>query len=111
MEGGWNRKSVPYCFCTALKYAHAHCPCERCNGKAVSRYTEYKHWKDSKALASAIASQRINALELTGTTDIVSDTSTTAIPSVATTINTASTSTECSTQDVGTSSIDSSTGS
>ena len=53
MEGGWSRKTVSYCFCAALPYAHAHCPCERCNGKAVSRYTEYKHWKDSKALASA----------------------------------------------------------
>ena len=78
MEGGWNRKSVSYCFCAALKYAHAHCPCERCNGKAVSRYTEYKHWKDSIALASA--SHRINntlELTVTATTDVATDTSTT----------------------------------
>ena len=44
---------MPYCFCAALSYAHAHCPCERCNGKAVSRSTEYSHWKDSKVIANA----------------------------------------------------------
>lgn len=55
MDGGWSRKSVSYCFCAALSYTHAHFPCERCNGKAVSRSTEYSHWKDSKAIAEATA--------------------------------------------------------
>lgn len=92
MEGGWNRKSVSYCFCAALKYAHAHCPCERCGGKAVSRYTEYKHWKDSKALASA--SQRISdAPESTDTATSITTTAT----STATDVSTATDDTTAST--------------
>lgn len=77
MEGGWSLKSVSYCFCPALKYTHAHCPCECCTGKVVSRYAEYKHWKDSIALANA--SHRINntqELTITATAYVATDTST-----------------------------------
>jgi len=28
----------------AVSFAHTHCPCFRCAGKAVSRSTEYRHW-------------------------------------------------------------------
>ena len=40
----WDRKDITYCKCPNLRYAHAHCPCEECNGKAVSCSTEYCHW-------------------------------------------------------------------
>ena len=40
----WDREDITYCKCPSLRYAHAHCPCEECNGKAVSRSTEYRHW-------------------------------------------------------------------
>lgn len=29
-------------------YPHAHCPCEVCQGKAVSRSTEFRHWECTK---------------------------------------------------------------
>lgn len=41
----WERGDVTCCRCSALSYCHTHCPCEDCNGKAVSRATEYRHWK------------------------------------------------------------------
>jgi len=47
MANSWTRKEVTYCSCTALSYTHAHCPCLICNGKAVSRSTEYRHWLEA----------------------------------------------------------------
>ena len=44
----WDREDITYCKCPSLKYAHAHCPCEECDGKAVSRSTEYRHWMAAK---------------------------------------------------------------
>ena len=41
----WERGDVTSCKCSALNYYHTHCPCEDCNGTAVSRATEYRHWK------------------------------------------------------------------
>ena len=41
----WERGDVTSCKCSDLNYCHTHCPCENCNGKAVSRATEYRHWK------------------------------------------------------------------
>ena len=43
----WTREDVSYCSCTALSYIHSHCPCQQCNGKAVSRSTEYRHWQEA----------------------------------------------------------------
>lgn len=40
----WNRYDVPSCNCPSLRYTHTHCLCEKCQGKAVSRATEYRHW-------------------------------------------------------------------
>ena len=39
------------CTCPSLKYTHVHCPCERCEGKAVSRAVEYRHWTAAKELS------------------------------------------------------------
>lgn len=78
-QGSWSRKTVSYSFCVALPYAHSHCPCERCNGKAVSRYTEYKHCKDSKALASA-SQQRISDASLESTNSATSISTATVMP-------------------------------
>ena len=46
----WSRTDVPYiyCVCPSLPYKHAHCPCELCRGKAVSRATEFRHWSAAK---------------------------------------------------------------
>ena len=41
----WECGNVTSCKCSALSYCHTHCPCEDCNGRAVSRATEYRHWK------------------------------------------------------------------
>ena len=43
----WAHEQVSYCLCSELKYVHAHCPCYNCNGKAVSRATEYRHWVET----------------------------------------------------------------
>ena len=51
----WNRQEVSYCRCSKLKYVHAHCPCYNCNGKAVSRATEYRHWVEANLEGSSIA--------------------------------------------------------
>ena len=47
MAASWNRQEVSYCRCSDLRYVHAHCPCCNCNGKAVSRATEYRHWVEA----------------------------------------------------------------
>ena len=48
-SSSWTRKDVSYCYCDSLSYTHAHCPCTSCNGKAVSRSTEYRLWLDANA--------------------------------------------------------------
>jgi len=44
----WDREDILSCKCPMLRYTHAHCPCEECEGKAVSRSTEYRHWTAAK---------------------------------------------------------------
>ena len=34
---------VSYCSCKDLSYVHAHCPCWKCKGRAISRSTEHRH--------------------------------------------------------------------
>ena len=41
----WERGDVTSCKYSALTYCHTHFPCEDCNDRAVSRATEYRHWK------------------------------------------------------------------
>ncbi|KAM7426948.1 hypothetical protein ABFA07_021841 [Porites harrisoni] len=48
----WERRDVSTCTCSELTYRHSHCPCESCNGKAVSSSTEYNHWEKNIILAS-----------------------------------------------------------
>ena len=52
----WRRDDVPYCKCPTLSYTHAHCPCDNCKGKAVSRSTEFRHWEDAQLAISTSAS-------------------------------------------------------
>ena len=49
MSRFWTCEQITYCNCDALSYTHMHCPCVRCNGKAVSRSTEYRHWQGANA--------------------------------------------------------------
>jgi hypothetical protein len=51
----WNREDVSYCKCSDVAYTHSHCPCQECNGRAVSRSTEYRHWKIAQAQYSSIS--------------------------------------------------------
>ena len=44
----WEHGDVTCCKCSALTYYHTHCSCEDCDGKAVSRATEYRHWKKAR---------------------------------------------------------------
>ena len=41
----WDREDIISCKCGDVTYTHAHCPCEYCDGRAVSRSTEYRHWQ------------------------------------------------------------------
>lgn len=47
----WARSDVSTCTCPDLNYRHSHCPCESCNGRAVSSSTEYIHWEKNNILA------------------------------------------------------------
>jgi len=47
----WTRKDVS-CYCDALSYTHAHCPCTSCKGKAVARSTEHRHWLNANVESS-----------------------------------------------------------
>ena len=48
----WDRDTVVYCSCAALQYVHTHCPCQNCNGKAVTRSTELWHRKAAKLISN-----------------------------------------------------------
>ena len=48
----WSRNQVSYCNCAELQYTHAHCPCNCCQGKDISRSTEYHHWQQAQGLLS-----------------------------------------------------------
>ena len=61
MSRFWTREQISYCNCDALCYTHTHCPCFRCNGKAVSRSTEYRHWQGANAERSEATSLSSNA--------------------------------------------------
>lgn len=47
---GWSRDEVVVCNCVDLMYKHVDCPCELCDGKAVSTSAEYRHWQHNKYL-------------------------------------------------------------
>ena len=38
-----------------MRSVHSHCPCGMCNGRAVSRSTEYRHWEIATECASNLA--------------------------------------------------------
>ena len=61
MSLSWNREEITYCSCNALSYKHAHCPCARCDGKAVSRSTEYRHWVEANAERSRFKDASTNS--------------------------------------------------
>ncbi|XP_031549912.1 uncharacterized protein LOC116287378 [Actinia tenebrosa] len=46
----WDRFSIVRCHCEDLAYTHVHCPCEKCDGKAVSFSLEYIHWNKKKSI-------------------------------------------------------------
>ena len=60
MSRFWTREQITYCNCDALCYTHTHCPCFRCDGKAVSRSTEYRHWQGANAERSEAISLSSN---------------------------------------------------
>ena len=43
----WRRTDVTLCHCGSVKNSHIHCPCTSCEYSAVSRTTEYNHWKSA----------------------------------------------------------------
>ena len=47
----WTRSEVSTCTSLDLSYRHSHCPCETCNGRAVSSSTEFHHWERNNLLA------------------------------------------------------------
>ena len=56
----WDRDDILCCKCSSLRFMHAHSPCEECDGKAVSRSTEYRHWLAAKQLQAQM--QNRNAI-------------------------------------------------
>ena len=53
----WNRCDVHVCDCDefrstrgAVNRKHVHCPCLGCQGKAVARTVEYRHYQQQKVL-------------------------------------------------------------
>lgn len=60
----WSRDAVASCYCSALRYVHSHCPCHKCNGKAVSRATEYRHWKEANMAHTCITHAQSSTTEV-----------------------------------------------
>ena len=50
-----------------MKKTHSHCPCDRCNGKAVSRSTEFRHWQQSTLVAAESHSSPIDGSPMSAT--------------------------------------------
>lgn len=75
MSRSWTREQITYCCCDALSYMHTHCLCLRCNGKAVSRSTEYRHWQEANVeISEAISLRpRTNSCRLNQGLDLQSD--------------------------------------
>ena len=49
----WSRGEITSCNCSDKAYHHVHCPCYFCNGQAVDRHTEFRHWKSAKLASKA----------------------------------------------------------
>jgi len=45
------RSSITSCCCSDESYRHVHCPCSSCNGRAVDRGTELRHWKENQVVS------------------------------------------------------------
>ena len=43
----WNHYNIVSCSCPTSCNAHVYCPCQKYNGRAVSRSTEDRHWNDA----------------------------------------------------------------
>ncbi|XP_066914088.1 uncharacterized protein [Clytia hemisphaerica] len=52
----WSRTSIEICYCDSLPGEHIHCPCTICENSAVSRSTEYNHWKLSQSIYGDVTS-------------------------------------------------------
>jgi len=52
----WLRTEIRNCCCPEKSYNHVHCPCNRCNGKAVPRTTELRHWQTQQKILREINS-------------------------------------------------------
>ena len=53
MKRSWSQSEIVWCQCSELSYAHVHCPCISCNGKAVSSLVEFRHWQWQNSLEVA----------------------------------------------------------
>lgn len=49
-RANWKREDIVRCFCSDKKYAHVHCPCDKCNDAAVSTATEISHLQNRQYL-------------------------------------------------------------
>ena len=57
----WNHCDIVSCSCPSSYSAHVHCPCQKCNGRAVSRSTEYRHWNDTIILMGQTIDRHVQA--------------------------------------------------
>ena len=78
----WNRDMVAYCSCSALRYAHTHCPCHNCNDKAVPRSTEYHHWREMKLAYRSTTHAQMEDMNVEATNPISIDSSALASASI-----------------------------
>ena len=58
--GNWLRTDIRNCCCPEKSYNHVHCPCNRCNGKAIPRTTELRHWRLQQKISREINTIDIN---------------------------------------------------
>jgi len=49
----WSRCDVLTCNCTEKSYRHVHCRCQRCQGRATTRGTELRHWREASLYLEA----------------------------------------------------------
>ena len=56
-----NHCDIVSCWWPSSYSAHIHCPCQKCNGRAVSRSTEYRHWNDAIILMGQTIDRHVQA--------------------------------------------------
>ena len=63
----WTWGDIYACSCSEKQYRHVHCPCSECNGRAIDRSTELRHWHQAKLLTDPETGLAVDARDSTDT--------------------------------------------